>query len=97
MTRQRAGFIGAAAIATALVVLAFIVAPHSCKGGLELYFYVGCAAILLLFGLPFFSGMGRSMWVRVAFAFGFLVFGTGAWFAGLFAANIRFICGLGYL
>jgi len=51
----------------------------------------------LLLGLPFFSGMGRSMWVRVAFAFGFLVFGTGAWFAGLFAANIRFICGLGYL
>ena len=28
---------------------------------------------------------------------GFIIFGAAAWFAGLFAANVRLICGLGYL
>jgi len=35
--------------------------------------------------------------VRVVWALGFVVLGAGAWFAGLFTANVRFICGLGYL
>jgi hypothetical protein len=30
-------------------------------------------------------------------AFSFLAFGVCVWLAGLFAANVRFICGLGYL
>ena len=97
MTRELAAYVSAAAIATGLVVLAFVVAPRSCNGGLELYFWCGGAALLLLFGLPFVSHIGRSTLVRVALAFGFLVFGGGAWLAGLFAANVRFICGLGYL
>ena len=84
-------------MAAALIALAFVVAPRSCNGGLELYFWSGCAALLLLFGLPFVTHIRRSAWVRVALAFGFLVLGAGAWFAGLFAANVRFICGLGYL
>jgi hypothetical protein len=88
---------GAVAIATALVMLAFVVAPRACEGGLELYFWCGCAAFLLLFCLPFVARMGRSYLARVAFALGFVVFGMGAWLVGLFAANVRFICGLGYL
>jgi hypothetical protein len=97
LTRERAGFVSAAAIAIALVALAFAVAPRACEGGLELYTWCGGAALLLLLGLPFVARMGRSTLVRVALAFGFVVFGASAWFAGLFAANVRFICGMGYL
>jgi hypothetical protein len=97
VTRESAAFIIAAAIASALVALAYLVAPRSCEGGLELYIWCGGVALLLLFGLPFATHMGRPIFVRVALALGFVVSGAGAWLAGLFAANIRFICGLGYL
>jgi len=97
MTREPLAFIGAVAISAALVVLAYVVAPRACKGGAELYVWCGGAALLLLLALPFAMRIGRSMLGRTAYALGFLVFGTGAWFAGLFAANVRFICGLGYL
>jgi len=62
---------------------------------LELYIWCGGVALLLLLGLPFATHMGRSILFRVAFALAFFVFGVGAWLAGLFAANVRFICGLG--
>jgi hypothetical protein len=94
---ENAAFIAAAAIATALVVLAFIAAPRACAGGFESYFWCGAAALLLLSGLPLVTHRNRSTLVRVALAFGFLAFGVGAWLVGLFAANVRFICGLGYL
>ena len=97
MAHERAGFAGAGVIAIALVAFAFVVAPHSCTGGLELYAWCGGAALLSLSGLPFYTHRSRSISVRIALAFGFLVFGAGAWLAGLFAANVRFICGLGYL
>jgi len=97
VAREPAAFISAAAIATALVVLAYVVAPRACAGGFEFYFWCGAAALLLLFALPFVTHTGRSTLVRVALALGFLIFGVGAWLAGLLAANVRFICGLGYL
>jgi len=97
VAREPAAFISAAAIAAALVALAYFVAPRACAGGLELYFRCGVAALLLLVGLPFFTHRARSILVRVVLALGFLTFGVGAWLAGLFAANVRFICGLGYL
>ena len=97
MARESAAFIGAATIATALVGLAYLVAPRACQGGFELYTWCGGAALLLLLGLPFAAHMGRSTLIRVAFALGFLIFGVGAWLGGVFAANVRFICGLGYL
>jgi hypothetical protein len=97
VSREYFAFISAAAVAIAVVALAFLVAPRSCNGGLELYFWCGVAALLLLLGLPFAVHVGRSILVRAAFALGFVVLGAGAWLAGLFAANVRFICGLGYL
>jgi hypothetical protein len=97
MAREPAAFISAAAIAAALVVLAYVVAPRACTGGFEFYFWCGVAALLLLVGLPFATHTARSILVRVALALSFLTFGVGAWLAGLFAANVRFICGLGYL
>ncbi len=97
MAREPAAFVSAAAIATALVVLAYVVAPRACTGGYEFYFWFGVAALLLLVVLPFVTHGARSILVRVALALGFLNFGAGAWLAGLFAANVRFLCRLGYL
>ena len=97
MAREPAAFIAAAVIAIALVVLAYLVAPRACDGGLELYFWCGGVALLLLLGLPFAARVGSSTLIRIAIAIGFVVLGAGAWLAGLFAANVRFICGLGYL
>ena len=96
MHRARAGFISAAVIAIVIIGLAFLVAPRACDGGFELYFWFGCAALLVLLALPFAAHIGRS-YVRFLWALGFVVLGASAWFVGLFSANIRFICGLGYL
>jgi len=95
--RATAGFISASAIAIAVVGLAFLVAPRACEGGLELYVWCGGTALLVLLALPFAAHIGRSTLVRVVWALCFVIFGVSAWIAGLFAANVRFICGLGYL
>jgi len=97
VSRDHTAFISAAVIASGLVALAYIVAPRSCQGGAEFYVWGGGAALLLLLGLPFFARAGRSTLVRCALALGFLVLGVCAWIAGLLLANVRFICGLGYL
>ncbi len=93
----RACFVIAAAIAIAVFALAFLVAPRACAGGFEVYFWCGAVALLLLLVLPFIGDTGKSLLIRAASTFGFMVLGAGAWLAGLFVANVRFICGLGYL
>ena len=96
MAREPAAYISAAAIAIALVALAFVVAPRACAGGLEVYFWCGVAAVLLLALVPFITHNARMILVRCALAFGFALFGAAAWIAGMLAANVRFICGMGY-
>jgi len=97
MHRERVGLASAAGVVVACVALAFAVAPHACQGGFELYFWSGCAALLVLAVLPFAARMGRSLLARCAWAIVFVAAGAGAWLVGMFAANVRFICGLGYL
>jgi hypothetical protein len=95
--RATIGFVSAGAIAIAVVCLAFLVAPRACNGGFDLYVWCGGAALLALLALPFAAHLGRSMLVRIVWSLGFIVLGAGAWIAGLLAANVRFICSLGYL
>ena len=97
MKRKATSLLAASAVATVLVALAFAVAPHSCQGGLEIYVASGAVAVALLLGLPFVARLGRSVLVRAGLALGFGIFGLAAWLIGLFWANVRFICGLGYL
>lgn len=93
----RVGLLIAVAVATTLVALAFLVAPHACEGGLRVYFACGALAVFSLFALPFIARIGNSLLARTGAAFGFALFAAGAWVVGFFAANVRFICGLGYL
>jgi hypothetical protein len=97
VTREHAVYFGAAIIAAALIALAFAVAPRACEGGVEIYAASGCVALLMLLGLPFVTGIEHSTTVRIALSLGFAVLGAGAWLIGLFTANVRFICGMGYL
>ena len=94
MRRSTIGFISVAGISLAVFALAVFVAPRACDGGLELYFWSGVGALVVLAALPFAVRMSASRFARVAWAFGFVVFGTGVWFAGLFAANVRIMCRL---
>jgi hypothetical protein len=97
MQRAKTGFVVAAGVLLGLVGLAFLVAPHACQGGFEFYFWFGCGALVLLLGLPFAAQIGRSWLARGAWALGFVALGAGSWIVGLLAANVRFLCGLGYL
>jgi len=95
--RPRNGWLAGAAVGAALVALAFAVAPRACTGGLELYAIAGLVALLALAVLPFVFGIGRTIARRIGWSLGFVVLGVATWLAGLALANVRFICGLGYL
>jgi hypothetical protein len=88
------GIIAAGAVAISLFAVAFWVAPRSCDGGLEFYFWYGVAALVVMLALPFVLSSSDSLLVRVGWALGFAIFGAGAWLGGLFAANVRIICRL---
>lgn len=87
----------AGALALALFGLAFPVAPQACAGGFEFYFGCAVATECISIALPFVLRLGGSVVVRTAVAFGLAALGPGAWLAGMAAANVRFLCGLGYL
>ena len=97
MRRSTVGYASVAIIALGVVGLAFVVAPRACAGGFELYFWIGCTALLVLLALPFATRIGHSVLARASWGLGFIVVGAAAWLLGLFGANVRFICGLGYL
>ena len=82
------------ATATLLVAIAFPIAPHACEGGLELYFWIGVAAVIAALAIPFVLRNGQSPLVRCALALGLATLVASAWIAGLFAANIRIMCRL---
>jgi hypothetical protein len=84
----------AAAISAVVVAIAFGSAPRSCDGGLTFYFWSGVVALMLLASLPVLGAIGNSVPSRIAWGAGFVVLGAAAWLAGLFAANVRIVCGL---
>ncbi|MEO8752562.1 MAG: hypothetical protein ABI624_07785 [Casimicrobiaceae bacterium] len=94
MNRQTLCFCIAAGIGVAVFAAAFAVAPHSCEGGLEIYFWIGAAALGALVALPLVVLAGSSVPARLAWVLGFAAFGIAAWLAGAFAANVRILCRL---
>ena len=95
--RARIGWIVGAGIGATLMAVAFAVAPRACAGGLEVYAVAGVVALLGLAGLPFVARIGRTSARRLGVSLGFVVLGVATWLAGLLLANVRVICGLGYL
>ena len=47
--------------------------------------------------LAFAARIGRSSTLRALWSLGFVVLGAAGWLGGLVLANVRVICGLGYL
>lgn len=86
--------VAAAAVALALLGVAFWVAPQACSGGVELYVQAGVASLVVLLALPFVVRSGASVPGRFGWALGFVFFGVAVWVIGLFAANVNILCRL---
>jgi len=94
VSRKEADFACVAGISAALFALAFVIAPKSCDGGLEIYFWSGVAAVFVMLALPFAVRTGGSLLACFGWGLGFAFVGAAVWLAGLFAANFRILCRL---
>jgi hypothetical protein len=94
VNRRAQTLASAGAINLFMIALAFAVAPRSCEGGFGWYFLGGVAAVVALVAVPFVTRTSESIATRFGVGIGFALFGVGVWFAGLFVANVRFICRL---
>jgi len=95
MTRRRAvGIAIATATLIAVFVSSFALAPRSCEGGLEIYFWCGVAAIVVLIELAFIVPAGASFGGSLGWAMAVATVVAAIWTAGVFAANFRIICRL---
>jgi hypothetical protein len=97
VSRARICLVIATLIACGIFGLAFPVAPHACPAGFEFYFRCGLLAVGILLALPFVTRIGTSILVRSVAGLGLAIVGVVAWVAGMLAANVRFMCGMGYL
>ena len=89
------GPIGAIFIVTMLLLAAaFAIAPRACQGGLDVYFWCGVAAILVMVVVPFVLRSGGSLLMRGAVAVGLGVCAAAAWIGGLVAADVHILCRL---
>jgi len=84
----------AAALCTALFGFAFVAAPHSCEWGLAAYTGAGLLVLVALAALPFFAARAATLLSRFGQSALLSCIALGAWFGGLFAANVRIICRL---
>ena len=82
------------ACCAALIALAFIVAPHSCQGGLDVYVWsgVGCFAAVIAAPFVLHRNLPAARRAGVAAALAALV--IVAWIAGGVFANVRIFCRL---
>ena len=78
----------------ALFASAFVAAPYSCEGGLAAYFWSGVACLAVVVVLPFVLDRAIAFGRRVIWASALAALTVAAWFAGLFAANVRILCRL---
>ncbi|PKO91034.1 MAG: hypothetical protein CVU15_11560 [Betaproteobacteria bacterium HGW-Betaproteobacteria-1] len=95
MQRQIIPLYPIAAIAWAGIFLsAFLIAPRSCEGGLELYLLGGAVIVLVLSSLPFMLLRNKPLSSRLTIAtlLGFIT--VLVWLAGFFIADFRIICRL---
>jgi hypothetical protein len=87
-------FLFALAVWGGLFAAAYAVAPKSCQGGLEDYFFAGVAATFVLVAMPLFAHPAIRLWKRALFSVNLGVLTAAIWLGGLFAANVQFVCRL---
>ncbi len=92
--RRRVAWIAGAALCCALFAFAFVAAPASCEWGLEAFAGAGLASAAALAVLPFALRAGPTVAARAGLAALLVAAVAAAWFAGLFAANVRILCRL---
>jgi len=84
----------AIALCTALLGFAFVAAPRSCEWGLAAYTGAGLVVLVTLGALPFFAARASTLLSRFGQSALLSCIGLGAWFGGLFAANVKIVCRL---
>jgi hypothetical protein len=94
MPKTAGTFMYAAILCSALFAFAFAAAPRSCQWGLNTYFWIGVAAILILMATPMIRNTALAPYKRVALSLGLGVLAAAVWFAGIFAANFQILCRL---
>ncbi|HYC46583.1 MAG TPA: hypothetical protein VED01_14010 [Burkholderiales bacterium] len=82
----------AAALWTALLVFAFVAAPHSCAWGLSAYFWSGIAVVAISASLPSLVDAKEKPRLGVSALLGAAA--AGVWIIGLFAAPFQLLCRL---
>lgn len=82
------------ASSAALLVLAFVAAPHSCAWDLATYFWTGVVLIIGQAVATFVLLRDRTTARRMLMAGLAALAEAGVWLAGLFAANFRLLCRL---
>ncbi len=93
--RRKAGYSVTLVVCVAMLVVAFVAAPHSCEWGLDTYAIAGVVGLAVLLTMPFALRIGgNSLLVRAGWAAVFAAAGACVWFAGLFAASFRIMCRL---
>jgi hypothetical protein len=92
--RKAVGVSLAIAIVAGVFGAAFLFAPRACEGGLDLYFWSGVAALIMLAILPFVLRLGGSFLGSIGWAFGLLLLGAATWIGALVAANFQILCRL---
>ena len=93
MTRLLAFRAGLACCA-ALFALAFIVAPHSCRSGLDVYVWSGVACFAAVIAAPFVLHRNLPAAKRAGVAAALAVLVIIAWIAGGVFANVQILCRL---
>ena len=91
--RRRVAWIAGAAPGCALFAFAFVAAPASCEWG-ETYAGAGLASVAVLAVMPFALRADPTVAARAGLAALLVAAVAAAWFAGLFAANVRILCRL---
>jgi hypothetical protein len=91
---RHATIVAALGICAAVFGSSLALGSRSCEGGLDLYFWVGIAAIVLLLALPFLARAGRSLLASAGWSLGLAALGVATWIAGLAAGHFQILCRL---
>lgn len=81
-------------LSLALLLFAFIAAPHSCVWGLSAYFIAGITVVFILAAGGFLLSPGKPIGTRIVHVCLVTLTGIAIWLTGFFAADFQLLCRL---